>query len=99
MEFLKFTPSTGFKKGVGLSNEFVPISDAHGDGARVDVVESLMKSPILCCIIDYERAIDRNCIGLNGREIGSEYSSVRMSMSKLDGPCWQTKELLRSTVV
>jgi hypothetical protein len=88
MEFLKLAPSAGFEKGVGFANEFVPIRDAHGDGTCVDVVESLMKSPILRCVIDYERAVDRNCFGLNGREIGSEYGSVGMSMSKLDGPCW-----------
>ena len=86
MEFLKLTPSTGFEKGVGLANEFVPIRDAHGNGACVDVIESLMKSPILSCVVDYERAIDRNCFGLNGREIGSEHGSVGVSMSKLDCP-------------
>ena len=86
MEFLKLAPSTGFEKGVGLANEFVPIWDAHRDGARVDVIESLMKSPILVCVVDYEGAIDRNCFGLNGREIGAEYGGVGMCMSKLDCP-------------
>jgi len=86
MEFLKLTPSTGFEKGVGLANEFVPIRDAHGNGTCVDVIESLMKSPILGCVVDYEGAIDRNCFGLNGREIGSENGSVGVSMSKLDCP-------------
>jgi len=53
----------------------------------MDEIESLMKSPLFICIVDYERAIDRNRFGLNGREIGSKHGGVGMEMSKLDRPC------------
>lgn len=99
MEFLKLAPSTWFEKGVGLADEFAPIWDAHGDGARVDVVESLVKNPVLCRVVDDERAIDRNRFGLDGREIGTEHGGVGMRMCKLDGPRWHTKDLLGWIVV
>jgi len=86
MVFLKLAPSAGFEKGVGLADEFAPIRDAHGDGACVNEIESLMKSPVLHCVVDYEGAIDGNRFGLNGREIGSEYGSVWVGKSKLERP-------------
>ena len=67
--------------------QFRPVSDRTGKVACADEVEVVSsESPVGFDIIDEEFEVRRDPGGLDGAEVGADYSGVGVGVCEVDGP-------------
>lgn len=86
VELLQLEEAARLQELIGLVDEAVPVGDAHGEGADVDVVEALVKGPGLGGVIDIKGAIDRHVLWLDGRQVRPHDLDLRVQVGKVYGP-------------
>lgn len=79
--------AAGLGVGIGLLEEEVPVGDAAEELADVDEVEVVgREGPGEADVVDFEAAVGRDPLGLDGRQVGAGDGGGGILVGHVDGP-------------